>query len=91
MMALWKTVTDVAGEIVEVGQGVQKFKVGDKVVALLTYSVSTTHLCLKIYLCMVKSFTDKIYLLLNFRPHFFVSCHRMEVGWLSLLQLKRNQ
>ncbi|CAB4321506.1 unnamed protein product [Prunus armeniaca] len=31
-------VTDVAGEIVEVGQGVQKFKVGDKVVALLTYS-----------------------------------------------------
>ncbi|CAL9023177.1 unnamed protein product [Prunus brigantina] len=31
-------VTDVAGEIVEVGQGVQKFKVGDKVVALLSYS-----------------------------------------------------
>ncbi|KAI5315439.1 hypothetical protein L3X38_044615 [Prunus dulcis] len=31
-------VTDVAGEIVEVGQGVQKFKVGDEVVALLTYS-----------------------------------------------------
>ncbi|CAN6688496.1 unnamed protein product [Malus baccata var. baccata] len=31
------TGTDVAGEIVEVGQDVQKFKVGDKVVALLPY------------------------------------------------------
>ncbi|KAB2614274.1 quinone-oxidoreductase-like protein [Pyrus ussuriensis x Pyrus communis] len=30
--------TDVAGEMVEVGQGVKKFKVGDKVVALLSYS-----------------------------------------------------
>ncbi|KAB2597067.1 quinone-oxidoreductase-like protein [Pyrus ussuriensis x Pyrus communis] len=30
-------VTDVAGEIVEVGQDVQKFKVGDKVVAILPY------------------------------------------------------
>ncbi|KAL6271139.1 hypothetical protein ACE6H2_028050 [Prunus campanulata] len=30
-------VTDVAGEIVEVGQGVKKFKVGDKVVALLSF------------------------------------------------------
>ncbi|CAB4291184.1 unnamed protein product [Prunus armeniaca] len=31
------SVTDVAGEIVEVGQGVKKFKVGDKVVALLSF------------------------------------------------------
>ncbi|XP_068323254.1 chloroplast envelope quinone oxidoreductase homolog [Pyrus communis] len=31
------TVTDVAGEIVEVGQDVQKSKVGDKVVAILPY------------------------------------------------------
>lgn len=34
-------VTDVAGEIIEVGQGVQNFKVGDKVVALLSHLVST--------------------------------------------------
>lgn len=34
-------VTDVAREIVEVGQGVKKFKVGDKVAALLSYSVSS--------------------------------------------------
>lgn len=39
-MTLWGTVTDVAGEIVEVGQGVKKFKVGDKVVALLSFGVS---------------------------------------------------
>ncbi|ONH92783.1 hypothetical protein PRUPE_8G195800 [Prunus persica] len=31
-------VTDVAGEVVEVGQGVQKFKPGDKVVAFLTHT-----------------------------------------------------
>jgi NADPH:quinone reductase-like Zn-dependent oxidoreductase len=30
-------VTDVAGEIIEVGQGVQNFKAGDKVVALLSH------------------------------------------------------
>ncbi|KAM5562988.1 hypothetical protein ABKV19_017937 [Rosa sericea] len=30
-------VTDVAGEVVEVGLGVTKFKVGDKVVAMLSY------------------------------------------------------
>jgi NADPH:quinone reductase-like Zn-dependent oxidoreductase len=30
----------VAGEVVEVGQGVQKFKAGDKVVAYLNSSVS---------------------------------------------------
>lgn len=34
-------VTDVAGEMVEVEQGVKKFKVGDKVVALLSHSVSS--------------------------------------------------
>lgn len=32
--------TDVAGEIVEVGQGVKKFKAGDKVVAFLSNRVS---------------------------------------------------
>lgn len=32
--------TDVAGEVVEVGREVTKFKVGDKVVALLSYRVS---------------------------------------------------
>ena len=35
-----KTVTDVAGEVVKVGEGVQKFKPGDKVVAYLTIAVS---------------------------------------------------
>ena len=34
-------VTDVAGEIIEVGQGVKNFKAGDKVVALLSHLVST--------------------------------------------------
>ena len=34
------TATDVAGEVVDVGQGVQKFKPGDKVVAFLTQGVS---------------------------------------------------
>lgn len=46
------TVTDVAGEIVEVGQDVQKFKVGDKVVAILPYGVS---------ILQMPSFTYKIH------------------------------
>jgi hypothetical protein len=32
--------TDVAGEIVEVGQGVQKFKTGEKVVSMVNPAVS---------------------------------------------------
>lgn len=38
-MRLSRTVNDVAGEIIEVGQGVKKFKAGDKVVALLNLFV----------------------------------------------------
>ena len=34
-------VTDVAGEVVEVGPGVKSFKAGDKVLAYLTIAVST--------------------------------------------------
>ncbi|KAK9944709.1 hypothetical protein M0R45_010265 [Rubus argutus] len=33
-------VTDVAGEIVEFGEGITKFKVGDKIVVMLSYGVS---------------------------------------------------
>lgn len=52
---------DVAGEIVEVGEGVKKFKAGDKAVALLNLSVSAHSIpLLKLvlilfqnYLCMV--------------------------------------
>ncbi|KAL6009304.1 hypothetical protein ACLOJK_022533, partial [Asimina triloba] len=36
-----ETVSDVAGEVVEVGPGVNKFKVGDKVVAMLTCEMQT--------------------------------------------------
>ena len=32
--------TDVAGEIVDVGQGVNKFKAGDKVLATVSHAVS---------------------------------------------------
>lgn len=39
-MRLSKTVNDVAGEVIEAGQGVKKFKEGEKVVALLNYFVS---------------------------------------------------
>lgn len=39
-MTLLRTVTDVSGEIVEVGEGVKKFKVGDKVVLMLNIFVS---------------------------------------------------
>lgn len=37
---IWETVTDVAGEVIEVGPGVQTFKVGDKVVSMLNFWVS---------------------------------------------------
>lgn len=40
-MRFSRTGTDVAGEIVDVGQGVKNFKAGDRVVALLSHSVST--------------------------------------------------
>lgn len=46
------TVSDGAGEIGEVGQEVQKFKVGDKVVAILPYGVS---------ILKMPSFTYKIH------------------------------
>lgn len=36
------TGTDVAGEVVEVGPGVQNFKPGDKVVSTMTLAVSVT-------------------------------------------------
>lgn len=39
-MTLSNIVNDVAGEVIEAGQGVKKFKEGDKVVALLNYFVS---------------------------------------------------
>ena len=34
------TVTDVAEEVVEVGEGVKEFEVGDKVVSILSHVVS---------------------------------------------------
>jgi len=34
------TATDIAGEVVEVGSGVNNFKAGDKVVAILSHIVS---------------------------------------------------
>lgn len=37
---LWHTVTDVAGEVVEVGPGANRFKPGDKVVSMVSYMVS---------------------------------------------------
>ncbi|RWV87029.1 hypothetical protein GW17_00051018 [Ensete ventricosum] len=43
----WSPVTDVAGEVVEVGPGVHSFKPGDKVVSMLNFRVivlSTLHL-----------------------------------------------
>lgn len=40
-MCLAGTVSDVAGEIVEVGPAVKSFKAGDKVVAMLNPFVST--------------------------------------------------
>lgn len=36
------TATDVAGEVVEVGPGVQDFKAGEKVVAYLNHLVNVT-------------------------------------------------
>ncbi|RZR95243.1 hypothetical protein BHM03_00024097 [Ensete ventricosum] len=35
----WSPVTDVAGEVVEVGPGVHSFKPGDKVVSMLNFRV----------------------------------------------------
>lgn len=37
---MFLSVTDVAGEVVELGEDVKNFKVGDKVVAMLSYGVS---------------------------------------------------
>lgn len=60
-------VTDVAGEIVEVGQGVSKFKAGDKVVAFLSYGVSShfiPFLKCKFHMCkgLVAQLVKSIYL-----------------------------
>ena len=77
-MTILGTVTDVAGEVVEVGQGVQKFKPGDKVVAFLTHTVSVHFIPLVKLSISRGSFTYKF--------HLFV---RMEVDWLNLLQLVR--
>lgn len=60
-MALCGTATDVAGEIVEVGQGAKKFKVGDKVVVLLSHFVSAI-LFLCLFLIRISS-TYKIHVL----------------------------
>jgi len=36
---VWSTVTNVAGEVIEVGPGVQTFRAGDKVVSMLNLMV----------------------------------------------------
>ncbi|GMP94242.1 hypothetical protein CsSME_00043767 [Camellia sinensis var. sinensis] len=47
--------TDIAGEVVEVGSGVTKFKAGDKVVAVLIHFISHVHTIMRIlisHLCV---------------------------------------
>jgi threonine dehydrogenase-like Zn-dependent dehydrogenase len=76
------TALDVAGEIVKVGKGVQRFKAGDKVVAVLSFLVSAHFIP-----CRTRRRSSLSSSISHTKIHVFVilPVDRLEVDWPSML------
>ena len=72
--------TDVAGEVVEVGPGVKSFKVGDKVVAVISHAVRTHSYSFGL---MFPSINNSYAILLSFLSYKFKlePCPKFLVSW----------